>query len=63
MVSKKDLKRTQKQIDTLTAAFIRDRPSMLKRYGKEAIRDHVTNDLLRLAFQRVNNAAQTTEIY
>lgn len=60
MVSKKDLKRTQKQIATLTAAFIRDRPSMLKRYGKEAIRDHVTNDLLRLAFERMARAEQAT---
>lgn len=51
MVSKKDLKRTQRYLDRLTAAFIHDRPSMLKRYGKEAIRDHILNVELARAFK------------
>lgn len=50
MVTKKDLKRTQKHLDRLTAAYIHDRPDMLKAYGKEAIRQVVLNDALRRAF-------------
>lgn len=54
MVSKKDLKRTQKRLERITAAFIHDRPDMLKRYGKEAIRDVVLNEELKQAFKRLD---------
>lgn len=51
MVSKKDLRRTQKHLDRLTAAFIQCRPDMLRKYGKEAIRDHLLNMELAKAFK------------
>lgn len=51
----KQIKFTAKQIDRLTAAYIKDRPLMLKRYGKEVIRDHILNDLLRRAFTRLES--------
>ncbi|EGN4266591.1 hypothetical protein IHZ75_004393 [Salmonella enterica] len=53
--NRKERKATAKQIDQITAAFIRERPAMLKEYGKEAIRDHVLNDLLRRAFARLES--------
>ncbi|ENG0769466.1 hypothetical protein ABTS79_003041 [Salmonella enterica subsp. enterica] len=56
MPNRKQRKATAKQIDQLTAAYIKDRPLMLKQYGKEAIRDHILNDLLRRAFVRLEAA-------
>lgn len=53
MVSKKDLRATQKHLDRLTAAYISYNPGTLKHFGKEKIRDCLLNEQLRLAFQRL----------
>lgn len=55
MVSNKDVKRTAKHIDRLTAAFIASNPGTLKHFGKEYIRDCLLNEQLRIAFKRVNH--------
>ncbi|EAQ9051871.1 hypothetical protein D8V62_23835 [Salmonella enterica] len=63
MVSKKDLRRTQRDLDRLTAAYIRSNPGTLKHFGKERIRDSLLNEQLRLAFKRLENEAQATKIH
>lgn len=57
MVRQKDLKRTQKHIDRLTAVWIHNNPGALQFFGKERIREDMLNEQLRLAFKRLN--AQT----
>lgn len=53
MVSAKDIKRTQKHLDRLTAVWIHNNPGTLKHFGKERIRDCLLNEQLRLAFRRL----------
>lgn len=53
MVRLKDVKATQRDLDRLTAAYIRSNPGTLKHFGKEKIRDALLNEQLRLAFKRM----------
>jgi len=53
MVRLKDVKAVAKDLDRLTAAYIRSNPGTLKHFGKEKIRDALLNEQLRLAFRRL----------
>lgn len=53
MVSKKQLKQTQNLINGYVAAYIQQRPGVLKHYTREQIKDVATNQLLKQAFERM----------
>lgn len=53
MITRAERRRTALQISRLTNLFIKEHPEMLEKYGIEKITDQITNDLLRLAFARL----------
>lgn len=48
----KEIKKTAKWIDRLTAVYIHNNPGTLQHFGKERIRNDLLNDELRKAFRR-----------
>lgn len=54
MPNRKQRQRTAKQVDKLTAAFIRTNPSALTKFTKEVIRDRIVTELLFLAFRQLD---------
>ncbi|EEO4819394.1 hypothetical protein G6K72_000829 [Salmonella enterica subsp. enterica serovar Rubislaw] len=53
MPNRKDRLRTEKQINKLTAKYIKSHPGILNQFSKEVIRDVILNGLLTIAFAKL----------
>lgn len=58
MITEKELRKTRKLIDRYAATLLEDTPQLLKLWGKEKVKDVVTNYLLMEAFKRLNQSSK-----